>query len=63
MRTLIGMFLIFASIGFGIWGFLSIVPDFADEETMYWFVASAVVFISAAGVLVGALFIERDVTT
>ena len=62
MRTLIGMFIILAAIGVGIFSFFEIIPLFENaEQFTYWFVISAVVFITAAGVLVGALLIERDV--
>ena len=62
MRTLIGMFIVLAAVAVAIFSFFEIIPMFTEsDEMVYWFVVSAVVFVTAAGVLIGALMIERDV--
>ena len=60
MKTMIGIFLILASIALAIWAWFVLIPDFHGQDFIYWFVVSVVVFLVASGVLIGALFIERD---
>ena len=59
MRTMIGIFAILAAIALAIWAWVVILPDFYGGS-YYWFVLSVIVFVAAAGVLIGALLIERD---
>ena len=59
MKTMLGIFLILASIAGAIWAWVVVVPEFYGGE-FNWFITSVIVFVAASGVLIGALFIERD---
>jgi len=60
MRTVFGVLLIIGGIALAIILGIIFLPEHATDTFMFWFLLSVVVFVAAAGVLGGALLIERD---